>query len=109
MIAVEELADAAVLASVPNEDLARVARAAGDVRLANGEYAVHEGEERALFAVLAGRIEVTKRFDGVERSIGWRDPGQIFGEVPIALGGPSLGAVLARRDALRRHILGMRE
>jgi thioredoxin reductase (NADPH) len=86
MIAVEELAGAPVLAAVPAEDLARVARAAGDVRLASGEYAVHEGDERALFLVLAGRIEVTKVIDGIERVIGARAPGQIFGEVPIIFG-----------------------
>ena len=86
MIAVEELAGAPVLASVPPEDLGRIARAAGDVRLASGEYAVHEGDERALFLVLAGRIEVTKVIDGIERVIGARAPGQIFGEVPIIFG-----------------------
>ena len=86
MIAVEELAGVPVLASVPHDDLARVAQAAGDVRLASGEYAVHEGDERALFLVLAGRIEVTKVIDGIERVIGARTPGQIFGEVPITFG-----------------------
>ena len=86
MIAVDELAVAPVLASVLPEDLARVARAAGDVRLAPGEYAVHEGDERALFVVLAGRIEVTKIIDGIERVIGARAPGQIFGEVPVIFG-----------------------
>ena len=86
MIAVEELTTAPVLASVPPDDLTRLARAAGDVRLAPGEYAVHEGDERALFVVLAGHIEVTKIIDGIERVIGTRAPGQIFGEVPITFG-----------------------
>jgi thioredoxin reductase (NADPH) len=45
---------------------------------------VHEGGERALYAVLSGKIEVVKRFDGVERTLGWRLPGTIFGEVPLA-------------------------
>jgi len=66
-----------------------------DIQLAPGEYAVHEGEERALFVVLAGKLEVTKLVDGIERTIGWRGPGQIFGEVPIALGGPFLGSYRA--------------
>jgi hypothetical protein len=35
----------------------------------------------ALFAVLAGKIEVYKTIDGVERRLGWRLPGSIFGEV----------------------------
>src|SRR5437764_9039453 len=95
MIAVEELAAAPVLASVPHDDLARVARAAGDVRLASSEYAVHEGDERALFVVLSGHIEVTKAIDGIERVIGVRVPGQIFGEVPITFGTPFQGSYRA--------------
>jgi len=91
MIAAEELAAAPVFASVPRDDLARVARAAGDVRLVPGEYAIHEGDERALFVVLVGRIEVTKLIDGIERVIGVRAPGQIFGEVPITFGTPFQG------------------
>jgi thioredoxin reductase (NADPH) len=95
MIAVEELAAAPVLASVSHDDLGRVARAAGDVSLASGEYAVHEGDERSLFVVLSGRIEVTKVIDGIERVIGVRAPGQIFGEVPITFGTPFQGSYRA--------------
>ena len=51
-----------------------------------GEYAAHEGGERALFAVLEGRIEAVKLVDGIERVLGERHPGDLFGEVPIALG-----------------------
>src|SRR5215470_2308613 len=95
MLTVEELAGVPLLSTVPASELASLARRAADIRLAAGEYSVHEGEERALFAVLAGKIEVTKRFDGVERTIGWRVPGKIFGEVPIALGGPFIGSYRA--------------
>jgi thioredoxin reductase (NADPH) len=95
MIAVEDFAASPVLSSVPHDDLARVARTAGDVRLASGEYAVHEGDERALFLVLSGRIEVTKAVDGIERVIGVRVPGQIFGEVPITFGTPFQGSYRA--------------
>ena len=59
---------------------------AADVRLAPGEYAAHEGGERALFAVLEGRIEPVRLVDGIERVVGERHPGDIFGEVPIVLG-----------------------
>src|SRR5215207_4671707 len=51
-----------------------------------GDYAAHEGDERAIFAVLDGRIEAVKAVDGVERVVGERRPGDIFGEVPIVLG-----------------------
>jgi thioredoxin reductase (NADPH) len=59
---------------------------AADVSLVAGEYAAHEGEERALFAVLEGRIEPVRLVDGIERVVGARQPGDVFGEVPITLG-----------------------
>jgi thioredoxin reductase (NADPH) len=61
------------------------------VHLGAQEFAVHEGGECALFAVLSGKIEVVKLIDGIERTLGWRVPGSIFGEVPIALGTPFPG------------------
>ncbi|MFL5919862.1 MAG: FAD-dependent oxidoreductase [Gaiellaceae bacterium] len=64
----------------------RLSRAAADVSLSAGEYAAHEGEERALFALLEGRIEAVKVVDGIDRVVGERHPGDIFGEVPITLG-----------------------
>jgi thioredoxin reductase (NADPH) len=86
MLTVGELAVIPLFAGLQPDELERVARVAADIHLVAGEYAVHEGEERALFAVLSGKIEVTKAMDGVERNIGWRTPGSIFGEVPITLG-----------------------
>lgn len=95
MLTVEELANVPLFSKLPIVELERLAKKAADIHLAAGDYAIHEGDERALFAVLAGRIEVTKQIDGIERSIGWRVPGKIFGEVPIALGGPFLGSYRA--------------
>jgi thioredoxin reductase (NADPH) len=64
----------------------RLARAAADISLPAGEYAAHEGDEPALFALLDGRIEVVKLADGIERVVGERHPGDIIGEVPITFG-----------------------
>ena len=64
------------------DELARLAKSSADIHLAPGEFAVPEGGDRALYAVLSGKIEVVKLFDGVERTLGWRVPGTIFGEVP---------------------------
>src|SRR5512147_534248 len=86
MIALEDIPPVAVFASVPPQALERLAQDAGDVLLGVGDYAAHEGDERSLFVVLAGRVEVTKVIDGIERVIGARAPGQIFGEVPITFG-----------------------
>jgi len=95
MLTTDELAAIPLFSNLPAGALEHLTSRAADIQLAAGEYAVHEGEERALFAVLAGKIEVTKRIDGIERTIGWRVPGKIFGEVPIALGGPFIGSYRA--------------
>jgi thioredoxin reductase (NADPH) len=86
MLTIDEIAAVPVFAGLARSELERVAHEAADIHLVGGEYAVQEGEERALFAVLSGRIEVTKLIDGVERNIAWRGPGSVFGEVPITLG-----------------------
>lgn len=88
MVTAEEIAGIALFSSLSADERERLSRAAADIHLAAGEHAVHEGDERALYAVLAGRIEVVKLVDGLERVLGQRLPGEIFGEVPITLGAP---------------------
>jgi len=90
-----ELASLPLLSNVPPEELERLSLVAADVSLGPGEYAANEGDERALFIVIAGKIEVTKRVDGIERVIGARAPGQVFGEIPIVFGVPFQGAFRA--------------
>ena len=84
----EEIKDITIFSSLPEEERQDLARAAADLTLAGGQYAAQEGDERALFAVLSGQIEVVKLVDGVEQVIGNRHPGDVFGEVPITLGAP---------------------
>ena len=86
MVTAEEIGSIEVFASLGADGRARLCRMAADLRLAAGEYAVDEGAERALFAVLEGRIEAVKLMDGIERILGDRGPGDLFGEVPIVLG-----------------------
>src|SRR5207247_4560201 len=83
-----EIAEVPLFAALSAADRERLSRTCADISLAAGEYAVHEGDERALFVVLEGRIEVVKLVDGIERVLGERLPGAIFGEVPITLGMP---------------------
>ena len=104
MISMDDLKAMPFLAAVAPDDLARLAQAAGDLRLAPGEHAAHEGDERALFAVLSGRIEVTKLIDGISRTIGARAPGQIFGEVPITFGTPFQGSYHATEPSRVMHV-----
>ncbi len=76
MLTIDELAVIPLFSGLQPAELERLAQTSADIHLAAGEYAVHEGEERAIFVVLAGKIEVTKVIDGVERTIGWRAPRQ---------------------------------
>ena len=95
MLTVEEVAAIPLFSALPAADLERLARTSADLQLAAGEFAVHEGGEGALFVVISGKIEVIKTFDGIERTLGWRVPGTIFGEVPITLGTPFPGGYRA--------------
>ena len=86
MVTAEELLRIPLFAALDSAKRELVSRAAADISLQAGEYAAPQGSDRALFAVLDGRIEPIQRADGVERVVGVRNPGEIFGEVPITLG-----------------------
>jgi thioredoxin reductase (NADPH) len=86
MVTADEIAAIGVFAALGPAERERLSRAVADISLVPGEYAVPEGGERALFAVLEGRINAVKLVDGIERVVGERGPGDVFGEVPIALG-----------------------
>jgi len=75
-----------LFASLAAAELEHLAQTAADLHLRSGEPAVSEGAERALFAVLEGKLEVVKLIDGIERRLGLRARGAIFGEVPMTLG-----------------------
>jgi thioredoxin reductase (NADPH) len=95
MLTIDEVRAIPLFSTLGVTDLEHLAQTSADMHLDAGEFAVPEGGERALFAVLAGKIEVVKLIDGVERTLGWRVPGTIFGEVPIALGTPFPGGYRA--------------
>src|ERR687888_2158295 len=86
MVTPDEVGQVTVFAGLDSSARERLSRAAADISLAPGEYAAHEGDERALFALLDGRIEAVKTVDGIDRVVGERQPGDIFGEVPITFG-----------------------
>jgi thioredoxin reductase (NADPH) len=86
MVTAEEIAGIPVFAMLGPGERERLSRVAADISLQPGEYAAYEGGERALFALLEGRIEAVKLVDGIERIVGERLPGDLFGEVPMTLG-----------------------
>ena len=86
MVTADEVARIAVFAALAPADRERLARVAADITLLPGEFAAQEGDERALFALLEGRVEAVKTVDGIDRVVGQRGPGDIFGEVSIVIG-----------------------
>jgi thioredoxin reductase (NADPH) len=86
VVTAEEIATVTIFAELGESEREQISRAAADITLQPGEYAAVEGAERALFALLEGRIEAVKLTDGIERIVGQRLPGDVFGEVPITLG-----------------------
>src|SRR3954447_16130261 len=86
MVTDDDIAGVSVFSALDPEAREKLARVAADIALAPGEFAANQGDGRALFAVLEGLIEPVKSADGIERVVGKRDPGDVFGEVPIVLG-----------------------
>ena len=95
MLTIDDVGAIPLFSTLAVPELERLARTSADIHLAAGEFAVPEGGDRALYAVLSGKIEVVKQIDGIERTLGWRLPGTIFGEVPIAFGTTFVGGYRA--------------
>jgi thioredoxin reductase (NADPH) len=95
MLTVDDVRAIPLFSTLSEIEIERLAQIAADVHLGAGEFAVPEGGERALYAVIAGKIQVVKLVDGIERTLGWRVPGAIFGEVPLTLGTPFPGGYRA--------------
>ncbi|HET7714070.1 MAG TPA: FAD-dependent oxidoreductase [Bauldia sp.] len=103
MFTPDELAAIPLFSTLPAAKLGEVIRHAADIRVAPGEYIVHEGEDPALFVVISGLIEVVRLSDGIERKVGERKPGVMFGEIPLIYGTQfqSSGRALEPTRALR--------
>src|SRR5579864_8388238 len=100
MFTKEELRAIPLFSGLDEKELDYLADTSADIRLQEGEYAVHEGEtHRALFATVEGRLEVTKVVDGIERVVGIRGPGDLFGEVPVVLNTPFLASLRAAQPS----------
>ena len=54
MVTAEEIGRIAVFADLEAAERDRLSRVVADITLAPGEFAVHEGDARALFGVLEG-------------------------------------------------------
>ena len=88
MITPDEVRAIPLFAGVGEPEVQRLVRRSADLHFQRGDDIAHEGEAPVLFVVLAGELDVIKLFDGAERMIGHRVPGDVIGEVPISLGTP---------------------
>jgi thioredoxin reductase (NADPH) len=68
MLTIDDIRAIPLFSTLSDNELEHAAHASADLQLSAGEFAVHEGGERALYAVLAGKLEVIKTFDGVRLS-----------------------------------------
>jgi NADH dehydrogenase len=92
-----------VLASHPVQLNLGGGRGATQAHYEPGETVFEEGDTGdSLFTIIAGQVEVLKRFDGEPRLVGQLGPGQYFGEMALLGRGPrSAGArALAPVDLL---------
>ena len=58
LITPEEIGGIPILGALGERERERLSQSTADIRLVQGEFAVNEGDEAALFAVLHGRFEV---------------------------------------------------
>jgi hypothetical protein len=67
MVTAEDIARVTIFAPLDAGAREQLARVAADISLQAGEYAAQEGDERALFGLLDGRIEAVKSLGRVSR------------------------------------------
>jgi thioredoxin reductase (NADPH) len=95
MITADLLRGVPLLAPLPDAELETLAAHGADIRLRAGDWLIHEGEVPSFFALLEGRVEVVKEFNGVARVLTTYAPGEYFGEVPLLLGAPAVAGLRA--------------
>jgi thioredoxin reductase (NADPH) len=110
MISAETLLEIPLLSVIPAHERATIAARAADIRLQPGEWLQLEGEAPSFFALLSGRIDVTKRVGDSDRMINTYLPGEYFGEVPLLLNSVSVAGLRAAEPsrALRLDALDFR-
>jgi len=75
--------------------IALAASRCADISLTAGEWLIREGEVPRFFAVISGRLEVSKRVGGTLMPITTYRTGDSFGEVPLMLGSAAVSSVQA--------------
>jgi len=101
MLSIDDVRSIPLFPKLDMPELERLAQTSADLHLGTGEYAAHAGgQERALFAVLAGKGNRWRRAHlGLARV-----PGAIFGELPIALDTPLYGGYRASEPSRVKRV-----
>ena len=86
MVTAEEIGASRLFATLDRETCERLARAAADVSLVAGRVRSERGGRSRVVRGARGPHRGGQGVDGIERVVGERLPGDVFGEVPIALG-----------------------
>jgi thioredoxin reductase (NADPH) len=97
MFTTDELRQSKLLSVLGETEILRFAEKAADVRLAPGEWLIHEGEPPWFFILFEGRLRIVKELLGHPQDIkGFEyQVGDFFGETPILLGTQALSSLRA--------------
>jgi signal transduction histidine kinase len=99
MLCFEELLQIELFQQLPRERLQAVCDRAREVHLVAGEILAHEGDPpRGFFILLAGRIGLTRRSEGMEIPIGQHEAPSFFGEIPVLTEEPAPVTTYALTD-----------
>ncbi|MGF1939372.1 MAG: ATP-binding protein [Nostoc sp. ChiQUE02] len=90
MLCIEELINLDPFQQLPKEKLEWVCDRAQTVELSAGEVLSHEGDPACrLFILVKGKINITRRSEGVEIPIGQHEAPSFFGEIPVLTDEPA--------------------
>jgi thioredoxin reductase (NADPH) len=95
MITAQDLRNVALFAALPDNEAETLAARVADVRLREGDWLIHEGEQPSFFLLIEGSLEVRKVVHGTERRITEFHKGEYFGELPLLLGSPAIVSLRA--------------
>ncbi|MFN6484993.1 MULTISPECIES: ATP-binding protein [unclassified Nostoc] len=106
MLCVEELINLDPFQQLPQERLQWVCDRTQTVELSPGEVLSHEGDPVCrLFILVKGKINITRRSEGVEIPIGQHEAPSFFGEIPVLTDEP---APVTMRASANCHIYEMK-
>jgi len=81
-------------------ELITILSEAAEIHLRPGELLGRQGDAPFFSVIVEGEVQVTKRFEGEEISLGKQGVGAFLGEIPLLLGGTFVGSVHAVTDAV---------